>query len=756
MRKLLHNARFAVLALLITLTAFSVSISADSGNSNSAAADESIVTTPLSSSEKTVVVENENYTFSMDAKTGDIIVKSKKTNEEWRSTPADYLKDKKAVGSDQMAMQSQLLMSYSDKSGVPTTRNSHIFSVKKGGLKVSKVNNGVLAVYTFPDSGITIPVEFILNNDNLEAKVLVNKIQEKNDKIKLNTISLLPFFDAGGLKDKGYLFVPDGSGAILNFNNNKHTSIQNYNSNKISDYNQYVYDRDAAIIPETETYVTQTQRLPVFGVKNNNNGFVGVITSGASRCMINANESGLFTSYNNVYSEFIYRDSGGVKVKGQQWDSHTIREYENNPSQIKNYDVKYYLLTGDNANYTGMALRYQKYLTDDEGLKSTVTNDNYPLYLDLYGSLRRQELFLGFPVQQTDATTTYSQATDIVKQLKANGVNNIVLKYDAWNNGGAQGSIPVDLKTERVLGGKSGFNQMSDYMKKNNVKTYLDVDIVDMFSSRWGYSKKFDENKGIDKSPSTVFSYDEATYQQITDEVWFLLRPDKVLSAATEMSNRLKDLNVTGLSLSTLGKRIYSNYPVKGQDRASNEVIWSNVAEKLKNVKGSIMFEEPNSYALPYATDVSSVPTDTSDFIVEDYSVPFYQIALHGITNYSVSPVNMRSDYKQSVLKALETGSSLNYFWVAQNSDRVKRTQYDYMFSVKYQDWIQDAITSYKEINPILSEVADKKIVKHEVLSNDVVKTTFENGLTITINYSDNPVTVNNTKIEAKGYVIGR
>ena len=63
-------------------------------------------------------------------------------------------------------------------------------------------------------------------------------------------LSVLPYFGASGTTDEGFLFVPEGGGALIEFNNGK-TSQNSYYSNVYGwDMGQ---DRDA-VVHDTRTY----------------------------------------------------------------------------------------------------------------------------------------------------------------------------------------------------------------------------------------------------------------------------------------------------------------------------------------------------------------------------------------------------------------------------------------------------------------------------------------------------------------------
>jgi len=112
---------------------------------------------------------------------------------------------------------------------------------EKKGLKIEKIRNGFLATYTFKKEGFVIPIAFTITDEYLSVDLLVGKLKElKKEKYRLVSVMLLPFFGAASTNDSGYIVVPDGCGALINFNNNKGAET----------YSQRVFGSDFAIVPD--------------------------------------------------------------------------------------------------------------------------------------------------------------------------------------------------------------------------------------------------------------------------------------------------------------------------------------------------------------------------------------------------------------------------------------------------------------------------------------------------------------------------
>ena len=56
-------------------------------------------------------------------------------------------------------------------------------------------------------------------------------------------------------------------------------------------------------------------------------------------------------------------------------------------------------------------------------------------------------------------------------------------------------------------------------------------------------------------------------------------------------------------------------------------------------------------------------------------------------------------------------------------------------------------------MNTLLKDCQTAKIVDHRQVQPDVNCTTYDNGVSIIVNYNDEPVTYQNKTIEAHGYI---
>lgn len=85
----------------------------------------------------------------------------------------------------------------------------------------------------------------------------------------------------------------------------------------------------------------------------------------------------------------------------------------------------------------------------------------------------------------------------------------------------------------------------------------------------------------------------------------------------------------------------------------------------------------------------------------------------------------------------------------------MKDTDYNHLYALNYKDWIGEAAELYKESNQVLAKVRNQVITAHSTLAPGVVRTTYANGLTVTINYNRAAVAVDGLQLQPQSYHVG-
>lgn len=594
-------------------------------------------------------------------------------------------------------------------------------------------------------------IEYTLDGNTLVAKIPSSSIHHSPN-YPINQVTVLNYFGAGSAKEQGSLFVPDGSGALIHFNNGKSTYPV---------YQQEVYGRD--LTNDKTDYLVRDQkiRLPVFGIIKERGAFLGVIEQGAASALINADVNGRLNSYNFVYPTFYYRHKDDVTLNaGSQQRS--LPKFQEKPMET-DYVVRYAFLSGDEASYEGMARYYQRYLADRELLAPPAptagsADENIPFYLQLIGSINTQKHMLGIPYRAQLPLTTLEEAQTIVSELQERQISNVRIQYSGWFNGGVGQAVPSKVKVDSAIGGASGLERFRAFAKQSGVSFFPDVALLN-FSNTDGLSTSGDASRRLTGDPAYIYPLDQALNRRDrTRTPAYLLSPAKLGKVTEGLLGGLQRLQMDSISLRDLGDQLNSDFR-KGKtvDRVETEAVATAALRSIQSSGLRIMVDGGNAYALPYATDVTNVPMSNSGFKLEDEAIPFYQMVVRGYSDYTGSPYNLSTytNPRQYLLKCLEYGAHPYFTWTYEQNAAVKETEYDYFYSVQYKEWIDLAQQLYGEMNEVMKQAQGKGIVSHEKLADGVYKTGYENGFYVIVNYNAAPVTAGGVTIEAEGFTTG-
>lgn len=692
----------------------------------------------------TVVAENGEYILFADMQTAGFELFVRSTGQRISSslTKEETGLDSIAKAKFKRALESQLVITYRD--AVLKQEITLASGTLRAGseIKTAKAENGFDAEYSFTDVGITLTAEYRIDENGLTATVRGDSVKETDkDKYFLVSADVLPYFGAAGADKNGYIFVPDGCGALIYYNNGKTSS----------GYSQTVYGGDDARMLESSPIVEETVRLPVYGMKTDNSAFIAVLENGAASSKINAYVSGTFNSYNSVCGNYIFRNSDLYSF-GNSSSATTYRMYQQGIDRSSRYTVRYIPVSEEPFDYNAMAHTYRNYLETRLGKRTD--NSSGKLFAEIYGAAETQKTFLGLPYRATTPLTKYSEVTDINSELNGGGVDGIIIQYKNWDAGNVKSKVPDKLRTVGKLGGRKKLDAMLSELKKAGTDIYLDLDFTHYTYSGHGYSTRFNSATLLSKTTAVQKKFLLSTLYEDDDAPWsYLLNMKSFKKAVNKYYASAKELNA-GFSLSSLGNDIYTDYYGQSSSRNITENHFTDAAKAFSQGK-SLITSGGNAYMLPFVGFISSVPVTSSDFDIEDETVPFYQLSLSGLIGMSTPPINQNGNPERAFLKAVETGICPGYLWIKSDSYILKNTAYNNLYGATFDGWRDTASKHYSMWRELCRATGGSRMVSHKNLSRDVTYTLYENGTAVLVNYGDVAYTdENGNSVKAVSYSI--
>ncbi|MBQ4156315.1 MAG: hypothetical protein IJD90_05880, partial [Clostridia bacterium] len=573
----------------------------------------------------------------------------------------------------------------------------------------------------------------------------------------------LPFLMDFDNKAEGYFMLPDGSGSIMNFNNNKEqlrdkaVYVQMYgvdNSRMIKEKAAYYND---AVFPVFGTCVK--------GIKNkknkcpfkekNYNGFFGIIESGETFAGIEAVNYDLDAGkHNNLKLEF--RINERVKMDAFTAGGETDNDSKYCKYQFQRYlgDIKFNLnvLSGSNATYSGMANYYSNYLFGDTA--NTNAKDYYST-IETIGVINTNEKFFGIEYNSKETMTNFDQVSKIASELQQNGFNNMNVKLTGWSNGGYEsGMYNKGIKIEKDLGNKDSLVNLYNTLKDMGIGLYPDVDWQNTYVSEGKPSEKYLAST-LNGSYSVVTGFSPVDFLVDEKLAKFVLNKN---GFEKSYNGFIKDYNEYGfknVSYRSIGKEINSNFRDDETYMERQETL-ENLQTIVKSTKDegySIMGTGGQAAFIKYLDVVNELPVESARFDKCDYSIPFTAMVLSGHVDYTYKPINLSNNNRKDLLLLIETGAGAYYKLTGSKYDKITNTSYDSLYSTYFNEIKDSVFDTYTYVSDALEGVYGLKIVKHEQIATDVYKTTYENGTSIFVNYDDKDYNAQGIKVAAQDYL---
>lgn len=580
-----------------------------------------------------------------------------------------------------------------------------------------------------------VALQVKLTDQGMKMSVIQDSIVEQND-AKVASISLYPHFGTaisqfGGVETEGYIVLPDGSGAVIEFNNGKYYQ---------QPYSKRLYGDDMGILPYKMPESQEKISIPLYGMVKENGGFAAIITEGDAHASINADVSGRVDSYNKVFPSFRFREHEAI-ILGSGFDQYAIDLWTEDRVDT-DFSVEYRFLDQEDASYVNIAKAYRTYLEEHYDFNQTDTTDQTLLSLEMLGAYESKSFFLGVPYYKTESLTTFEESQIILDILLDRGLDNLNVTYKGMINGGLSSELADDFDIERVLGGKKDYQDLLAYAKEHDISIYPNVRLM----TANGFNKTFDNyryaSSRIDGDLSKNFTYhlpSKLAYSVSPGTLPF--EDDYVINPLffdSIMSRFERDFNGEYIAFEYLGSLLGGSY---GDDVLYKQDALRIQETILKQVEENILLSNPLGYAIPYGDLITDLPLETTLYALLDYQIPLLQLVMAGKVDYTTVSLNLANQrsVQHYFLKTIETGSNLKYTLSYDKSTELKDTQFNYYFSTEYVNWLDRMETQVKALDDL--GIHQGYLVDHERVASNVFKVTYSHGLTILINYNLTPAT---------------
>jgi hypothetical protein len=591
-----------------------------------------------------------------------------------------------------------------------------------------------------------VTLRYYLDGKSLVLNVPFDKIAYR-PAYSITQLTLLPYMGAGGLDDKGYLLVPDGSGALIYFNNGKQNQIA---------YNNNVYGWDEAM-PRDAIISDNRAPFPAFGIQKNGNALLCVIEEGASYGVVRADVSGRNSSWNNVYPRFNMVHGAIIDISGRS--DRSVYLYERSLSAGESVTMRYTPCAAD--GYSGMAKEYRSWLTRAYPSLGNRKESGVPVAIEIPGAVNKTQHRLGIPFDLPLKLTSYKESAGMIEDFAKWGWKDVRIKLAGWFNRSVDHSVPVKIKLIGGLGSKKDFKKMVSAAEKNGYVIFPEADFMYMRDVKpfGGFNLYRDAARYVNRKRIEKFPYSFVWFGERIrwGKLSYLARPAYTLSLIDNFNRKASALNLRNIAFRNLGAKLAGDYHEKRL--VSREASMKMRQEKLAELTGKgtgVLLNTGYAYAAPWADFITDMAIDDQGFGITDVSVPFYPMTLHGLVPYTGPAINLAEDYTKNLLKTIESGAGLYFSFMSEETSILQETKFRQFYANEYDKWSADANALYQKFTVDFAGLYDQAITGHTILSAGLTVTEYEDGTRVIVNSGDRNVNYDGVAVSARGYAVLR
>ncbi len=637
-----------------------------------------------------------------------------------------------------------------------------------------------------------IGIQYQLTDDGLQVTIPSNSIREFGDHTICN-VDILPYFTStpkdlenpglivDGNLTKGYTIIPDGSGSIMEHDNGK--------SNAYEPYIKRLYTTDLSQTSVVKKPASYDIMLPMYAVVNGDSAVIVDAVSMASQLEIHATTSGYGSkgeSNNTNYFRAYLRESQDVFIG--TYSKEAVRKFTNG-RLMDDIVIDYNFIgrPGSSLDYSDIAKIYRdKIIKKYYGNKETSeiykdTTTSPVLDMDVIGSYTYTDNFLGISYTAKGTMTTYKELSTILDtfqdELKIQYIN---VFYKGWRKEALVDVSFKKIQLNSLLGSKKelkalvekhddvtiypyvSMGQINDYQESFGENHYTSRDVIGEIITNYPYdvSTNTYDNKGRKisvLSPHYYYSFSKSLVKSFVKTFGI-------------DSNNKKNTGINSISINYFGSSLSGDYK-KNSEMFKTDAIKEQIKslDLISQSIDNINLYQPYDYAFAYISHAREIPYQSSQKELLDYSIPFYQLVVNGLFDYSGESINanIEDGVDFHIMKLIETGANPQFTFTYDSSAELINTDYNDNYNTEYKNWISTIQNIYNQLDR-LDGVLDGKfgiyecrLVKHEKLSPNIYQVTYHNDLTneditIVLNYSFAKYHVDkyNVDVPAKSYKV--
>lgn len=579
-----------------------------------------------------------------------------------------------------------------------------------------ELENGFIGDIALFDLGINFQIHVKLTDYGINVSVpfeyITEDINSDNEEIigKLRSISIYPGLEMSyGKIENGYSFIPDGSGALIDYKTPKKAK---------RGYDEKVYGNDISLREYKSNKTTPSKlSLGMYALANNSKTTICNIVSGDEQARLFSTSSGINNDYNYSYFTYLYRETYLQQLSADGSKTISVSQKELNKIDIsQDYIFSSYLSPSE------MTLKYRSYLENKNLLPTKEEKTNLKL---TYLMNENKETMFG---KEVINMSTPSDVLNSYQELNLS--NKSIINYLGYSKNGLTGSYTKLLPTHQK---ENEYIEANKKLKDLNCLISFEGNYNSVFKSTNINSKNLARN--INEKYIEVANQNDNTLKP-----YYLLTLNASENYINDDADKFKSLESDMTLFNSIPNQIYSSFAGK------EKFTLTEAKEKYKEIFNYYSLKKgmskPNAYLLKYCSSYFDAPLSNNGYLIETSSFPFFSMLLSDLIPFYSEYINLNYLGKKQILRLIDYRIAPSYILTKEDSIKLFDTNSKNIFTSKFDSWKNNIIETMELYNLAFSNIKDSKFISH-IEENEISINSYENGYSLIINYSDKDVNYN-------------
>ena len=571
-------------------------------------------------------------------------------------------------------------------------------------------------------------LEVSLTDTGLVAHIPFSSIEEGNtERVQLSSLIIFPALGATRLDDiPGYMIIPDGVGALIRYEDNQ--------GRFRVPFEERFFGPNAGVISGRQSVTSQPLSMPIFGAVHgrNQHGFLGIVEQGAQSARLLAFPNGASNiHYNLIFTKFDLR-----QVFRQSFSSDgTGGALRITRASTSDMTIRYEFLQGEEANYVGLARRYQDWLVT-QGILSRLTQTAQvsPVHIQ-YVMADSRPRFIG---KEIVTMSTFEDVERMHQHFVTSGLTNQRISLLGWNRGGYSGQLPSRVNHERALGSQAEFSRLISLLQEDH-QVMLVNNYIRSTNGASRVSFRNDVAQGVNR-----FKLVRDCFMCVYDRHTILF-PEATHRFAMQDLDDYRALEVDVL-FESLGSMLFSSFDRELTLRGDAMAVYQDI---LASYGSSAQMNFAHAWAWANMEQMFAVPLYNSQLSYFDDLVPLLPIVLSGHVTMFSDFLNFNSLGQEQLLRLIDFGVHPSFMVSNERASTLRGTDIEHLFATHFSAWETTIIQQHRFVDDALRHVQGAQLIARDVLALGVVEVTYDNGVSFIINYTHAPFIFEGTQVPA-------